>query len=123
MSRIDANIATQVADVSRPQQAVREIQAQNREADRVRNQSEAKGGRVDADDLRATADQLKQVVEAASGRRLNFAVEEDVARAELLLRVTDTETGEVVRQIPSEEALKLRKRLQDWLGLLFDQKA
>lgn len=64
----------------------------------------------------------------ASSRQLNFSVDEDSKKQ--VVKVTDTESGEVIRQIPSEEILELSDRLRDLhtdvgtaVGLLFSKQA
>jgi flagellar protein FlaG len=52
---------------------------------------------------------------------LAFSVDEESGR--LVVKVTDDETKEVIRQIPSEEALELAKALDKLKGLLIHQKA
>ena len=61
-----------------------------------------------------------------NNRQLNFSVDE--ASSKLVVKVTDAESGKVIRQIPSEEVLKLSERLQDLqldagtvVGLFFDK--
>jgi len=34
--------------------------------------------------------------------------------------VTDKETGQVIRQIPSEEVIQLRNRMEDLMGLIYN---
>ncbi|MDR1351361.1 MAG: flagellar protein FlaG [Zoogloeaceae bacterium] len=52
---------------------------------------------------------------------LAFSVDEE--SGELVIKVTDNETGDVIRQIPSEDALKLAQALDTLKGLLIRQKA
>jgi flagellar protein FlaG len=52
---------------------------------------------------------------------LSFSVDEESGR--LVVKVTDDETKEVIRQLPSEEALALAKALDKLKGLLIHQKA
>jgi flagellar protein FlaG len=54
-------------------------------------------------------------------RELHFAV--DGQSGETVIKVVDRETEEVVRQIPSEEVLRLRQRLEEAAGVLFDGSA
>ena len=51
---------------------------------------------------------------------LNFRVDQGSGR--MVVTVTDGETGEVIRQVPGEEALKMAQRIEDMTGLL-DEKA
>lgn len=53
--------------------------------------------------------------------QLNFRV--DQATGEMVVTVTDAETGEVIRQVPGEEALRMAQRIEDSLSGLLDEKA
>jgi flagellar protein FlaG len=54
-------------------------------------------------------------------RNLSFSVDEGSGK--VVVKVIATETGEVVRQLPSAEALKIADNLQNAHSLLFDAKA
>ena len=54
-------------------------------------------------------------------RELKFSVDEDSGAT--VIRVIDKATDEVVRQIPSEELMHLRKRLQEAAGVIFHDSA
>jgi len=126
MSRIDAQVATQVSDVTRPVQVSRDQQLQVAAA-RLRSSSVTPDDAVfasddapNADEVRAAAAQIKQVIESASGRQLSFGVD-DTGKT-LLVKVM-TSKGEVIRQIPSKEVLELQQRIHALVGALFDEKA
>ncbi|GIX36245.1 MAG: hypothetical protein KatS3mg126_2024 [Lysobacteraceae bacterium] len=51
---------------------------------------------------------------ASAGTQLRFRVESDVGR--VVVQVIDTQSGEVVRQIPREEALAMARKLLDGHG-------
>ena len=57
---------------------------------------------------------------ASSKRDLSFSVD-DVAN-KIVLTVKNSQNGEVVRQIPSETALKVAHNLANIKGLLQDEK-
>ncbi|NLG77307.1 MAG: flagellar protein FlaG [Xanthomonadaceae bacterium] len=65
----------------------------------------------------ATHEQVKAAVEQidsylkASRRELQFQVDEESGR--VIVRVRDATTGEVIRQIPGEEALRVARALQE----------
>ena len=46
-----------------------------------------------------------------------FRVDEDLGR--LVVRIVNADTKELIRQIPTEEALELSKKMQEMVGLLF----
>jgi flagellar protein FlaG len=126
MSRIDAQVATQVSDATRPLQSGRDQQLQVAVA-RQRSVSTTaddgvftSGDAPGADEVHAAAAQIKQVIEAASGRQLSFAVD-DTGKT-LVVKVL-SDKGEVIRQIPSKEVLDLRKRIDALVGAFFDEKA
>lgn len=62
----------------------------------------------------------------AQRRNLDFSFNEDVNRS--VVKVTDTETGDLIRQIPSEEVLALSERIRglqsdvgEAVGVLFSK--
>ncbi len=54
-------------------------------------------------------------------RNLNFSV--DDSTGEVVVQVLDGDSGKVVRQIPSEDILRLAERLDEMRSLLFEAKA
>jgi flagellar protein FlaG len=70
--------------------------------------------------FKAALDELKKVAEAA-GNNLNFSVDEETGKT--VVRVTDKETGDLIRQIPSEELLAISHSLGKLQGLLLRQEA
>ena len=71
-------------------------------------------------------DELTQVVENLNAfvqimkRNVAFDVDKDSGRD--VISVFDADTKELIRQIPSEEALKLLKRMDAAVGLLFSER-
>lgn len=122
MSRIDAQIATQVSDLVRPQATTASRQTQAQVAQVQGGQAVAAGqAPVSADHLHAAAAQLKQVIEAASSRRLSMDIDRDSDQA--FMRITDLQTGEMIKQIPTKEIMELHARLQDFIGMFIDKQA
>lgn len=62
-----------------------------------------------ARDLEAATAQIEQFVRS-SGRNLQFRVDDDSGR--VVVSVRDSDTGELIRQIPSEAALRIAKSLE-----------
>jgi flagellar protein FlaG len=54
-------------------------------------------------------------------RSLNFAV--DDSSGQVVVKVTDADSGDVIRQIPTEEALHLAENLNEVRSLLFKAEA
>ena len=79
------------------------------------------------DKLPASKVQLQSAVNAANdfikpiNNGLEFSLDDDSER--MVVRVVDTTTKEVIRQIPSEEMLAIAQALDKIQGLLIKQKA
>ncbi|MBC9250417.1 flagellar biosynthesis protein FlaG [Pseudomonas alcaligenes] len=54
-------------------------------------------------------------------RNINFSLEDGSGR--VVVKVTDASSGDVIRQIPSEEALQLAESLEEVRSLLFKAEA
>jgi uncharacterized FlaG/YvyC family protein len=67
------------------------------------------------EDLQASLEMLQQ-----KNTHLDFSVHEKTDR--IMVRITDQDTGDVIREIPSEEFLNLAAKLQEMVGLMFDMK-
>ncbi len=59
----------------------------------------------------------KQMVD--TGRGLGFSYDESKASA--VIKVSDINTGEVVRQIPSEDVLRIAHKIDDLKGILYNR--
>ncbi|MDI3322908.1 flagellar protein FlaG [Pontibacterium granulatum] len=75
---------------------------------------------VSAEDLEAAIERLNELMKDGQ-RSLNFSVDKELE--EVVIKVTDTETEELIRQIPNEEALKFAKNLEGVLGVIFNDRA
>ena len=67
-----------------------------------------------------TAKQMESFVQSM-GRELNFSV--DQASGYSVVRVINPQTGEVIRQLPSEELLKIAEMFEQTNSALVNQKA
>ena len=56
-----------------------------------------------------------------SDSRLSFAIDEDTGKT--VINIVDNKTGDILRQIPPDDILKLKKRIGEIQGLLLDRKA
>src|SRR5204862_7761729 len=73
--------------------------------------------------VNAAAQEIQSYLESV-GRTLDIRVDNDTGR--MVVTVRDASTGDVIRQIPSEEALQLARSLsrgQSGLPVVFDQTA
>ena len=70
--------------------------------------------------VRLATRQVEQAVRAQASS-LAFSIDQSSGKA--VVTVTDSETGEVLRQIPSEEMLSLSQTMNRMQGLLLSQRA
>lgn len=73
---------------------------------------------------RAELEQAVQDIQAfvqSSQRNLEFSIDDSTGK--VVVKVIATESGEVIRQLPTEAALKLAQSLVDASNLLFNTKA
>lgn len=81
-----------------------------------------------AEDVRdPSREELQQAVASVESftqsirRDLKFSMDDESGK--VVVKVTDSKTGEVIRQMPSEEALRLAQRLEEARSLLFKAEA
>ncbi|MDN4057314.1 flagellar protein FlaG [Massilia sp. YIM B02769] len=74
----------------------------------------------DRAELGNVVDDLNKVAQA-NGQGVRFSVDEDTGRT--VIKVVDTQTDAVLRQIPSVEALKLWRSMEQMQGAMLRDKA
>lgn len=75
---------------------------------------------VDPQALQQLADKLSAAI-GMTGQQVQFSVDDDTGTT--VLRVTDAESGALLRQIPGDEALAMARILDSMKGVLIRQKA
>lgn len=104
-------------------------------AERAASRPEATARAADGEDPAVVAEQQKpasreQVEQAVKDIRkvvnsvasdLQFSVDKDSGRT--VVKIVDSKTKEVIRQIPGEEVLALRRALDKMKGMLFSMEA
>ncbi|MDI2594539.1 flagellar protein FlaG [Pseudomonas sp. N3-W] len=73
-----------------------------------------------SDKLKMAVQEIEKFVQSVK-RNLEFSIDE--TSGQVVVKVIASESGEVVRQIPSAEALKLAESLHNASNVLFDAKA
>lgn len=91
-----------------------------KEADKIASITEAaEAEKIAPADVEIAVQDLNVFMQSMQ-RNLSFSIDEQLGQA--IISVTDVETNEVIRQIPSEELVVLRKKMDDVVGILFDTK-
>lgn len=83
-------------------------------------ETEAPGKEPERADLEKAVTDIREFVQAAQ-RSLDFSIDDSTHR--VVVKVIATDSGEVIRQIPSETALKLAQNLSSASNVLFNDKA
>jgi flagellar protein FlaG len=91
-------------------------------AEKAQVSAKAKAPLVDPDAMRELMAEaiatLNEQMER-NGRGLKFSIDEDINRH--IITVSNTQTGEVVRQIPTEVIVRLAHSIEEIKGLLSDE--
>jgi len=97
-----------------------------RTADTLRGSDTLEPKAVSAAEKGTEAEKVKSAVSeiekflSSSRRNLEFSTDEESGK--IVVKVIASETGELIRQLPSEEALRIAHSLSDVNSLLFDAK-
>ncbi|WP_347904748.1 flagellar protein FlaG [Pseudomonas purpurea] len=78
-----------------------------------------KGEQAERDKLKMAVQEIEKFVQSVK-RNLEFSIDEP--SGQVVVKVIASDSGEVVRQIPNEEVLKLANSLNDASSLLFSAK-
>jgi len=116
---IEAGVAASLAAQVQPQtsdinQAQQQTQVQQKVAAQQADPAEM-GARIER-----SIDTLNDLM-AKGQRSLNFSV--DNSSDQVVVRVVDTNTDEVIRQIPNEESIRLAEYIDGLVGVIFNKNA
>ena len=75
---------------------------------------------LDMQQVRTAIEDVKKALLPVANE-LSFSIDQDSGRT--LVRIVDLQTDEVIRQIPSEEIVRISKALDRLQGLLLNQEA
>lgn len=87
----------------------------------VQLQASPKPAVAERSQLEQVIKEFKQLVKPVVSNSLDFSVDDSTGKA--IVRITDRETGELIRQIPSEEMMEIARSLDKMQGMLLRQKA
>jgi flagellar protein FlaG len=76
---------------------------------------------VDKVELEDAVQKLNDFTNNNTQRNLSFSLDED--SQEMVVTVRDAHTQEVIKQMPTEEALAVAKQIESMLGLILNDKA
>ncbi|WJG10564.1 flagellar protein FlaG [Aliiglaciecola sp. LCG003] len=138
-SQIGQNFANQEASVAKSADSVEQqllkqqgtekaVEVQSgKENSEFADNNERDSQQETEDNIESAVKEITDFIQARN-RQLAFSVDEKSERS--VVKVTDSESGEVIRQIPSEEVLALSERIKELqvdvgsaVGVLFNKQA
>ena len=105
-------IGTAVASPPRMNEPARQVERGREEREEVQNNSQKRNTQPE--------ELLKQIKTITEDGLYSVRFERDSGSNSLVVKIVDSETDEVIRQIPQEELLELSKRLEELNGNLVD---
>ncbi|MEH6442287.1 MAG: flagellar protein FlaG [Oceanospirillaceae bacterium] len=76
---------------------------------------------IEREELETAVTKLNDYMQTSPQRNLSFSVDE--SSKEVVVVVTDKLTDEVIKQMPTKEALAVAKQIESMLGLILNDKA
>lgn len=110
------NVTRSSVDIAHVVQSAVKTEARQEASERARE----KKGKEDVELLRDVLEATQNHLDV-SCVGLNFSVHE--ATGLIKVAVTDKETGDLIREIPPEQVLNLMAKIDEMMGILFDEKA
>lgn len=104
------------ADAARKQVVGAEPAGEERAAQAVPSEAAS----ISREQVESAVSTIQEFVQSAR-RNINFSLEDGSGR--VVVKVTDATSGDIIRQIPSEEALQLAESLEEVRSLLFKAEA
>jgi len=93
---------------------------QNQESKLVADEdTEEKQPQLSPTEVTDTVNEMNSFLQSMN-RNLSFSIDEQLGQSVIIVK--DSESEEIIRQIPSEELVVLRKKMDDVVGILFDTK-
>lgn len=84
---------------------------------------EARAGELDKPGAKQVQQSLDDINKVMAGLSISVQFKIDPDLKELIVKVIDQDTGKLIRQIPTEEVVKMSKAMDNLKGLLFAQSA
>lgn len=114
-----SNVAASTVQAAASQQTS-SVQSGNVNAQAEQVDSVQPSQKMNAEEVQAVLDKMNAFMQDGQ-RNLSFSIDKDTD--DMVVKVMDTETQEVIRQFPSEETLKLAKHIEGMLGLILNDRA
>ena len=98
-------------------QAAKEVEKRAEELKNIETVNDTRLTRADVEEMVEALEELTQTLQT----KLNFSINEGTN--DIVVKVLDKDTDEVIKQFPPEELLELQEKMQDLTGFLFNADA
>ncbi len=71
------------------------------------------------EEVKESSQELQKLSEITSGRKLQFNVNKELKQ--VIVRIVDSNTNQVVKEIPSEDMVRLKIRIRKAIGSMYDK--
>ncbi|AEH50391.1 flagellar protein FlaG [Pseudothermotoga thermarum] len=85
-----------------------------------RLEQEKQPGNLDAENLIKEIEKKLEKIKIIFRGEAQFIYDQELNI--IIVKIKDKETGEIIRQIPTEVAIRIAKNLQELIGMLFDER-
>jgi flagellar protein FlaG len=93
------------------------------EAPAVKTAAESKDSEAAKLSIEQTRQSLEEINKALDTRSISVQFQIDPEYKDVLIKVVDQDSGKVIRQIPTEDVVRIAKAIDNLKGLLFTQRA
>jgi len=86
----------------------------------AKEQKQDKANEMTADDMEELVEHLNDVTQLFN-KHYSFSVNDDIHPSQYIIKIMDQNSGDVIKQIPPEEALELASNIDKMVGVFVDQ--
>ncbi len=83
-------------------------------------QEQKSDGQIDPQEMEKVVAEVQTRMDAI-GSKLQFGIHKHADVPDLVVQITDRDSGDLIKQFPAEEVIQIRAKLNDLMGLLFDK--
>ena len=85
------------------------------------SEKEQRNGELSREEIEEAVKEIQERFETM-GSHFKFGLYRHQESSSIVARLQDRQSGDLIKQFPSDEVLELREKLEDLIGILFDKK-
>ncbi|RBW47425.1 hypothetical protein DS885_03235 [Psychromonas sp. B3M02] len=122
LNSVNPTMGYQTSNIDKPISSVNQVMdslTQNIRGEKAFTPEPDTSVALSAEEIAQTVQEMNEFLHDMK-RNLSFSVDDELGKSVIIVK--DSDSDEVIRQIPSEELVVLRKKMDDVAGILFDTK-